>query len=308
MALRITQGMMHSQLTRNINHNLKSMSDLQNVSSSGLKLNKASDDPVGITYSLRYRSELAANEQYQKNADQALSWLDFTDTMISQAGDVMQRVKELTVKASTGTNPQEAMDAIKSEMVELKKQLVDIANSKLNGKYVFNGEMFDQIPFDTTAPGFDAKAVTTDAATVQYALGGNLTVGISLTGNEVFGAADSPAGTTNDNVFSVMDRIISSLNPPANQAVSSAELSNIEGSYDRMLNARAQVGAKVNRVELMTSRMADFKLSLTDMQSKVEDADLEQVLIDSTTAQNIYEASLSVGAKVISRSLVDFLS
>lgn len=305
MALRITQGMMHSQLTRNINNNLKTMSDLQNVSSSGLKLNKASDDPVGITYSLRYRSELAANTQYQKNADQALSWMDFTDTVIGQAGDIMQRVKELTTNAATGTNPQEALDAIQSELVELKSQLVDIANSKMNGKYIFNGENFDQIPYDTTDSAFDAKGVGTDTGNVKYALGANVTIGISLTGNQVFGAADS-AGTSN-NVFAVLDRITTAIAAGDYSAIS-AEIPNVEDSYDLMLNARAQIGAKVNRVELMQSRLSDFELSLTDMQSKVEDADLEQVLIDSTTAQTIYEASLSVGAKVISRSLVDFLS
>lgn len=301
MALRITQGMMHSQLTRNINNNLNTMSEIQKQASSGLKLNKASDDPVGITYSLRYRTELASNDQYEKNTDQALSWLDFTDTVVSQAGDIMQRIKELATNGANGTNPPEALDAIQSEMKELKNQLVDIANSKMNGKYIFNGEMFDQIPYDTADPLFDAKAVATDANDVKYGLGSDVTVGISLTGNQVFGEAND-AG----NVFAVIDRLSTALTSKDYSGVS-AEITNIESSYDKMLNARAQVGAKVNRVELMQSRLADFKLSLTDMQSKVEDADLEQVLIQSTTAQTIYEASLSVGAKVISRSLVDFL-
>lgn len=301
MALRITQGMMHSQLTRNINNNLNRMAEIQQQASSGLKLNKASDNPVGITYSLRYRSELAENEQYEKNTDQALSWLDFTDSVISQAGDVMQRVKELATKAGNGTNPQEALEAIKSELAELKNQLVDIANSKMNGKYIFNGETFDKMPYDTTDPLFDAKTVSTDTGQVAYALGTNVTVGISLTGNQVFGDANSP-----DNVFAVLDRITTALTN-GNYGGISSEISNVENSYDKMLNARAQIGAKTNRVELMQARLADFKLSLTDMQSKVEDADLEQVLINSTTSQAIYEASLSVGAKVISRSLVDFL-
>lgn len=301
MALRITQGMMHSQLTRNINKNLNTMSGIQQQSSSGLKLNKASDDPVGITYSLRYRSELAANEQFQKNTDQALSWLDFTDSVISQAGDVMQRVKELATKAANGTNPQEALDAVQSELAELKKQLVDIANSKMNGKYIFNGENFNKIPYDTSDPLFDAKTVATDTGQVNYALGTNVTVGISLTGNQVFGDPNST-----NNVFAVLDRITTALTN-GNYSGVTAEIKNIENSYDTMLNGRAQIGAKTNRVELMQARLVDFNLSLTDMQSKVEDADLEQVLIDSTTSQTIYEASLSVGAKVISRSLVDFL-
>ncbi|GGG84430.1 flagellar hook-associated protein FlgL [Paenibacillus radicis (ex Gao et al. 2016)] len=306
MSLRVTQGMMHLQLNRNINKNLKVMSDLQNVSSTGMKLNKPSDDPVGITYSLRYRAELSANIQYQKNADQALSWLDFTDTVINQAGDVMQRLKELTTNAANGTNPQEALDAIKSEISQLKTQLIDIGNSKMNGKYIFNGERFDQAPYDDgTIP---VRETATDTGSVHYALNANVTVDINLTGNQVFGNADMPAGTNNDNVFSVIDRIMTALTAPADYGAISAELPNIESSSARMLNARAQIGAKVNRIELLQGRLSDFELSLTDLQSKVEDADLEHVLINSKTAQTIYEASLSVGAKVISRSLVDFLN
>ncbi|MGG4144861.1 flagellar hook-associated protein FlgL [Paenibacillus algorifonticola] len=304
MSLRVTQGMMHMQLTRNLNRNMSQMEQLQQQTTTGRKLNKASDDPVGITYSIRYRSEISANDQYQKNVDSALSWLDFNDTVIGQAGDVLQRVKELATQGATGTNPQIALDNIKSEIQQLKSQLIDIANSKLNGKYIFNGEQFDQMPYDLSVPGSDAKALETDDGKIQYAVGVNVKLDINLTGNQVFGEPD-PAGT-GDNVFSVIDRVITALGT-GNYSGVTAELGNIESSMDRFLNVRSEVGARVNRVELMQGRLSDLAINLTDMQSKTEDADFEKLLIDTQINENIYQASLSVGAKVISKSLVDFL-
>ncbi|WP_337103585.1 flagellar hook-associated protein FlgL [Paenibacillus sp. YIM B09110] len=300
MSLRVTQGMMHLNMMRNLNRNMGQMANLQEQTATGRKLNKPSDDPVGITYSVRYRTELSGNEQYQKNVDSAISWLDFNDTVLGQANDVLQRVKELATQGSNGTNPDIALDNVKNEIIQLKSQLSDIANSQFNGKYVFNGEKFDQVPYGT-----DPKSNVTDTGVINYAIGVNTTLDINLSGNQVFGASD-PAGTGN-NVFSVLDRVITALDNGTHAAVS-AEIPNIEASMDRIINARSEIGARTNRVELVQNRLADMEINLTDMQSKTEDADYEKLLIDAQINENIYQASLSVGAKIVSKSLVDFLS
>ncbi|REK69626.1 flagellar hook-associated protein FlgL [Paenibacillus paeoniae] len=302
--MRVTQGMMHLQLTRNLNRNMTQMEQLQMQATTGRKINKASDDPVGITYSLRYRTEISATEQYQKNVDSALSWLDFNDTVLGQAGDVLLRVKDLVTQSANGTYPDLALDNFKSEVEQLKKQLIDIANSKINGKYVFNGEQFDKAPYDTSDPTMVASAVEGDTGKIQYTVGVNTQLDINFTTSQVFGDAD-PSGTGN-NVFSVLDRIISALDA-GNHADVAAEIAGIDSSIDRMLNVRAEIGARVNRVELIQNRLSDLGINLTDMKSRVEDADYEKLLIDTKINENIYQASLSVGAKVISKSLVDFL-
>lgn len=304
MTLRVTQGMMHLQLMRNLNRNMSQMDQIQMQTTTGRKINKASDDPVGITYSLRYRAEISANEQYKKNTDSALSWLDFNDTVLGQTGDVLHRIKELATQGANGTNPTIALDNIKNEIEQLKNQLIGIGNSTINGKYVFNGEQFDKAPFDTGATGFDAKAVDADQGIVNYAIGPNVKIDINFSAGQVFGNADA-AGTSN-NVFSVIDRIMTGLTT-GNYSAVQAELGNIDSSMERVLGLRSEVGARVNRLELTQNRLEDLGINLTDMKSKTEDADFEKLLIDAQINENIYQASLSVGAKVISKSLVDFL-
>ncbi len=301
MSLRVTPGMMHMQLTRNLNRNLTQSQGLQEQVTTGRKINKASDDPVGITYALRYRSELSSNEQYQKNLDQALSWLDFNDTVMVQVQDVLKRAKELAVQGSNGTNPGVALANISTEVSQLKGQLVDIANSKLNGKYVFSGENTDKIPYDTSAVPFDPSSMNPDKGKVKYTVGVGVTLAINVSGTDVFGASADP-----DNVFGVLDRIITALNNNQHGVVAS-EISNLESRMDKILSQQAEVGARVNRAELIQNRLQDLGQNLTDLQSRAEDADFEKLIIDSKINENIYQASLSVGAKVITPSLVDFL-
>lgn len=210
--MRITNNMLSSQLLLNLNRNAQQMNNTQTQLATGRKINKPSDDPVGITYSLRYRAELSSNEQYQKNVDSAVSWLEFNDTVMNQAGNVVQRLRELTVQASTGTNPQSALDSINEEVKQLNEQLIDISNSKLNGKYVFNGETYDVKPYDFpanpdgTLDTTNAASVVTDKGKINFIVGESVQLPINVSGNEVFGTE-----TEEDNLFVIMNTIMQAL-------------------------------------------------------------------------------------------------
>ena len=67
MPTRITQTMINTQMVRNLGSNLNRMDNLQNQLATGRRINKPSDDPVGLSFAMRYRSELSANDQYQAN-------------------------------------------------------------------------------------------------------------------------------------------------------------------------------------------------------------------------------------------------
>lgn len=309
---RITSNMMNSQLLLNLNRNALQMNNTQNQLSTGRKLNKPSDDPVGITYSLRYRSELSSNDQYKKNVDSAVSWMDFNDTVLDQTNSVLQRLRELTVKASTGTNPQSALDSISQEVTQLKGQLVDIANSQLNGKYVFNGEKFDEKPYDLKMKPdgtiMDPAEITTDKGAVKYTVGQSVDLSINLDGNEVFGQADdSISAQTSNNIFSIINRLVDKLSAGGDHSKINDELGKIDSRIDKLLTVRAEVGAKTNRIELMQSRLQDLGINLTTLKAKTEDADYAELIMNSKVQENIYNASLSAGAKIIQPSLVDFL-
>ncbi|WP_246309777.1 flagellar hook-associated protein FlgL [Paenibacillus alginolyticus] len=297
MPQRVTQGMMNTQLLTNLNSNLKRLDNLQNQLATGRQINKPSDDPVGISFSMRYRSEISSNDQYQKNADSASSWLDYSDTILNQAGDVIQRVRELAVQGANGTNPPEALDAINSEMKQLYGQLVQIGNSQFNGKYVFNGQTTDVKPYTEATADKDA----TDTGDIQFEVGVGSKLAVNITGDAVFGSAGS---TTN--AFAVVKNIMDNLSTGNYQGVSDS-IGLLDSRTDIFLEKRADIGAKQNRIDLTTNRLKDTGVNITSLLSKTEDADMAKVITQLKTDENVYEASLSTGSKIIRPSLLDFL-
>ncbi|MOA29375.1 flagellar hook-associated protein FlgL [compost metagenome] len=124
---------------------------------------------------------------------------------------------------------------------------------------------------------------------------------ISTTGNEIFGNT----GDT-DNLFAIINNLSAGLKA-GDLKVVSGQLDVLDTRMETILSARSEIGAKTNRVELMQDRLSDLNVNLTDLQAKTEDADYEGLIMQSKIQENIYNASLSVGAKIISTTLVDFI-
>lgn len=297
MALRVTPGMMNMQMMRNINTNLVRMDGNMNVLSTGMKLNKPSDDPVGITYSLRYRSELSFNDQYQKNADTALSWLEYTDTVIGQVNDISQRANQLLVQSVNGTNPPEALTAVGTELQQIYEQLVNLGNSKFNDKFIFNGQLTDQAPYDETL----APTQGTDTFGITYKFTEGASLAVNVSGQDVFGLPTDP-----DNLFGVIQRIQAALSID-DKAAAQAELGNMSSRLAKINEARSEIGAKTNRVDLINNRLGDLEMNLTAMQSKVEDADYAETIMKLKQDESVYQASLATSAKIMQISLLDYL-
>ncbi len=297
MASRVTQGMMSIQLLRNLNSNLKRMDGLQTQLSSGRKINKPSDDPVGISFSMRYRSEHAATEQYVTNTNAAISFMDYTDTALDQAGNVLQRVRELAVKGANGTNSDLALETIRSEILQLKEQMVTVANSQFNGKYVFNGQMTDRAAYVSGDPATES----TDDGQIKFEIGAGITIAVNVTGNQIFGS-----GADTDNVFRVFDELAAALEASDTGEVS-ALIEKIDSRMDTFLELRADVGAKMNRLDLSNDRLSDISINLQTLQAKTEDADMAIVITNLKMAENVYQASLASGSKLITPSLLDYL-
>ncbi|MEK5059516.1 flagellar biosynthesis protein FlgL [Paenibacillus sp. FSL H7-0326] len=301
MSIRVTSSMMNTQMLSNINRNLNKMSNLENQISTGRKINKPSDDPVGVTYALRYRAELASNEQYQSNVDSAISWLDTTDATMQQATDIVTRIKEIAVQGSSETVPQSGLDAIKEEMEELQKQLVNIGNTQIRGKYIFNGQKYDQAPYELTGGTTSYAGLDPDKAAVNFGISQQVNMQINTSGSDFFGAS-----TEDDNLFKITDNLIAALGSGDYSGIQ-GELTKLEDRNTKMQAALSEVGARTNRVELMQNRLEDQNLNLTTLQSKTEDADIASLMIQATSASTIYEAALQASAKILTPTLMDFM-
>jgi len=297
MTTRVTQSMLNIQLLTNLSRNYNRMGQLENQLATGRQLNKPSDNPVAISFAMRYRSQISENDQYVKNADAAMSWLQYTDSSMEQANSIFSRARELIVQGLHAPQPQQALDAIAAEIRQLHDQLVLVGNGKYNGKFVFNGQMTDKQPYSTE----NAEKAVTDPYVINYEIGVGMKLPISTTGNVVFGAKEQ-----NDNAFNVLTKTAEALEKGDRDSLQTA-LGNLDSRYAKFMDIRADIGAKMNRLELSQQRLKDLGTNVTELLSKTEDADMAEVMTKMKMDQNVYEASLATGSKLIKQTLVDFL-
>lgn len=291
--VRITNNMLSQNLLRSLESAQGRMYNLQNQLSSGQRITKPSDDPVGIENALRLKSTLSSVDQWKNNASQALSIMNSTDSTMNDMNSMLQRVRELTVQAANDTNTFESRKAIGQEVDQLKNQLQMLANTQIGSKYIFGGTQTDQPPIaaSLTWQGNEQDIV--------YPVGSNLNMPISVNGKALF---------ESKGLFATLTNLSTLLNDAGatGEAISNT-LSDIDGNIDNVVALRAGLGARTNRMTVITDQLDSTSINLVQNLSDIQDADMAKTITDFQNQQNVYKAALSVGAQIIQPSLVDFL-
>lgn len=285
--MRVTQSMLSNNMLRNLSSNYNKMGKLQDQLTTQKRITRPSDDPVVAMLGLGYRDNLNKVQQYSRNVSEATNWLDSTDDAISQGVKVLQRIRELTVQASNGTYEEGQRGAIAVEVDQLKEQLETIAKTQVGGKYIFNGENTNKAP----AVGNFSEG------DVELEIFDGIKLNVNTKGSELF-----------KSVFNTLDSLKSKLeDKTASDSDIGGFLDTLDSEIDHFLKIQADVGAKQNRVEMMEDRLSSQEIIATEVMSKNEDVEIERAITDLITQESIQRAALSVGARIIQPSLVDFL-
>lgn len=293
--MRVTQSMISQHTLRNMSNSYEKLMNLQERATSGKKLNRPSDDPIGAVKSLNYRTNLNENNQYKENFTEAYKWLDNSDGSLEEANKVMQRIRELTVSASNGTKLEDEREAIRLEVSGLKEHLVSIANKNVEGKFLFNGINTGQAPVDnkngTIVVGASEKPISIE-------LSKGLPIDISTDGTGVFSQA----------FFDNLTKLEQSLAEGSSGEEIGDQLSAMDENINSIISARTLIGARTNRLEIMEARLNEQGELLEKKLSDVEDIDFEKAIMDLQMQETVQRAALAVGAKIMQPSLVDFLA
>jgi flagellar hook-associated protein 3 FlgL len=304
MGFRVTQSILNQNMLNNLQQNNRLMEKYQNQISSGKKVTKPSDNPVTVVRGMTYRSSLNDVDQYKRNADDGFAWMTTTDDALNEVTSVMQRVRELTVQGLNGTNDPNARYAIAEEINQLKEHLGEIANSQIAGKYIFAGTDLKNPPFrfskdDPNAEGTPKAFLNENKESFNVQVGQTNNVQINVLGTNVFNN-DGDGG-----IFKVLTGIVDYFHSP--EAGTNDQLAQLDGQIDNLLKERSELGARMNRMELSISRLDGLEISTTSLVSKEEDVDISRAIIDLKSQENVQRAALSIGARIIQTSLVDFL-
>lgn len=137
--MRVTNSMMMDRFMFNMNRNMNNVSKLYNDYTTGVKLHKPSDDPILVARSLRIKSDISQNVQFQKNVTDAHSVLEKTSTAVTELKAISQRMRELMVNAGNGTMAPEDKKKVQKEIEQLREQITKVANDDYLGGRIFSG-------------------------------------------------------------------------------------------------------------------------------------------------------------------------
>jgi flagellar hook-associated protein 3 FlgL len=303
--MRITNKYLVKTFLSDLNINLENMKKFQEQLSSGKELRRPSDDPFAVTRSMTLNSSINRNTQYQRNIEDSIGWLDTTDTALGQIGDSLQRIRELMLAASNGTNTQSELDAYRAEIQQKIEEIGQSGNTNFDGRYIFGGTLTTDKPFDVSKDGSGEISYNGNDQVIKREISPGVTIDINVNGSQMLAGTDVK-GTDHDMV-SALQNVVSALNKGDYSALGGDLVDDVQANIDNILRLRADVGAKSNRMESAKSKNEDETLNLTEMLSKVEDIDIAEKIMQYKVMESVYQASLMSGAKIIQPSLIDFL-
>ena len=392
---------------QSINDRLSAIADqLRTINeqiASGKKINRLSDDPIGLTHALRLKKVLSQMSQYGKNVEHGQSWLNLTESSLQTVNGLVIRAKEIANQMATGTYSGAQRSSAAWEIQNLMEQLVQIGNTKLTGRYIFSGYQETQAPFDRdlsihqtvadtgntyagtatssgTYTGLFSKnyivEITTggDLGTAEYqvsedggltwgsnlfatdadagdpnpvysdnslevpydqgtrisftadtfavgdrftievsryngdrndmeiAIGNSSQIKVNLAGNVVLGEA----GDKENNILDILAGLNHSLQNNDITGVQSA-LEELNQYQPLVMGNLADVGSRLNRLEMSKNLLSELELSNTTRLSEVEDVDVVRAITDLKAREQIYQAALFSATQIMQLSLVDFL-
>lgn len=301
MISRVTHQSTSRSVLANMQQNLSAMAKIQQQASSGKLIARTSDDPAKASDALSLRREKAQTAQYERNAEDGLSWLNVIDTSMSTTTSLLRRARDLVVQASnTGTMNQQTREAVAAELDGIKASLLDQANTNYLGRNVFAGTSGASTAFDSTTYAFNGVA----GSSVERRVADDVTIRVDSDGSAVFGTDTTDPNGANYSVFQLFDDLSATIRgggDPQNG------LNQLDTRINSVLTQQATIGARTNQIERSVSAL-NYKVStLKDDISGIEDIDLAATIMELTLQESAYQSSLNAAARVLQPSLLDYL-
>lgn len=225
--------------------------------STGLRINRASDDAAGLSVSESLRSQIRGGQTAENNTGDALSMLRIAEGGGQQITETLQRMRELALQASNGTYSAKDRSAMQSEYAALASEISDVAA----------GTTYNGIPL------LNAKT----PATFQIGTDGTKT-----------GKLDVRTGTGLDP---------SALGDLSSAGSARGAVKSIDGALSQILSNRSGIGAAMNRLTSASDQLAGFDAATSAAESQIRDTDYAQEAMALASAKILDQAALAMSAQ-----------
>lgn len=294
--MRITDNMYTQNFLLNINRARLRMGKVQNQLSSGRRLQNPSDDPEAANRILRIKTSIQQNAQFIENVGDGNAMMTATEHALSKFGDLMLEVKDILSKARNGSRTPD-LATFANQIDQLLTDAVQIANTRFNGKYLFGGTQTTEPPFTLAE---DRSAVTANpngiTGNIQVLVNNGTLQTINIDGQQAF------QGVT---IFATLIEIRDTMR--AGNVPTAQQFDTINGQLDHVSAQGGNAGLILQALQMNEEFLQHRADHLESLLSVDQDTDFAEASLLLKKEELMLDAALSTGARLIPKTLMDFL-
>jgi len=257
---------------RNLLNNSTKVNKSMEKLSSGLRINRASDDAAGLSISETLRTQIRGNKQAIANAQDGINILQVAEGGLSVVAENLQRIRELTVQGANDTNATNERTAIAQEIAQRMLDIDRIATTlKFNTVTLLDG----------SAANFTLQIGANSVASENTLIIGNALL-------------SSTCSALSMNINSITVAAGGYLNSGSTARTFLATVSN---AIAQLQGTRGLIGAYQNRLESTVESLTIAMENITATESKIRDLDIAEESANMTKNQILQQAALGVLAQ-----------
>jgi flagellin len=259
---------------RNLNASQYSMNTSMQRLSSGLRVNSAKDDAAGLAIAERMNAQVRGMGVAIRNANDGISLAQTAEGALGQAGDALQRMRELAIQSRNASNSASDKQSLDKEFGELAKEV-----QRILGGTVFNGKTI----------------LGADAGTQTFQIGANVTsndaIDIATTNLATDSTITVVAGTNNAGAGRA------GIGSAADSSAIATVITNIDAALDKINSERATMGASQSRFESVISALQIGMENQAAARSRIMDADFAAETANLSRSQILQQAGVAMAAQ-----------
>lgn len=275
--------------------------------SSGKRVNVASDAPAEIDTILQLRSDQVRNSQIQTNLGVSKADADAADGAMTAANKLMDRATVLAAQGANFTLDASGRQSIASEVQSLQEQMTNISNTTVQGRYIFGGDQGSTPPYavDLTAAN-GVSRLSTAAATRQVESAAGGTFAVSQSAQNIFDSRNADDTQASGNIFAALNSLRLGLLANDTAQITAAS-SSVALATTHLNISQAFYGTVQNRITDASNYSSNYDVQLKTELSHQEDADITADAMIITQGNTQLQAAFLMQAKMPRTTLFDFM-
>jgi flagellin len=234
--------------------------------SSGMRINRASDDAAGLGISENLKSDIRSLSQAQRNTNDGISMTQVAEGAMNEMQGIVSRMRELAVQSSNGTLGDTERSYIQTEFTELTAEIGRLSNvTEFNGAKMLDGTAASGISIQIGIHASDSDRLTMSIAKLTASTLGNAASGAYIASQSLSTASSARAA------MAVFDSAISALS-----------------------QSRAKIGAVQSRMTIAVNNLSTAQENLSAANSRIRDVDVASETANMTRFQILTQAGVAV--------------